>query len=124
MANPTGKKINEKISKKEMMDMMKAKRQKEFDKKNSDSKKKQGQGGPASKAAPKFNKDGIRIFSGTGSTTPNQKFPDVKFSKGMANKAVVKPKPTPKATPKVKIPSMISKVTPKPKYTQLPRKTK
>ena len=116
MANPKGTKIGEKITRKELMDMMKSMRQKEFDKKSAENKKKVGQGGKTSTPAPKFNKDGIRIFSSVGTTSSNQRMPDLPRPGGIMDK-VTKPKATPKATPKVKIPSMIGKVKVKSKKT-------
>ena len=123
MANPSGRKINEKITKKEMMVMMKEKRQKDFDKKSAENKKKALQGGTTSRPAPKYNKDGIRIFSSVGTTSSNQRMPDLPRPGGIMDKAP-KAKATPKATPKVKVPSMVGSARLKSKYTQLPRKTR
>ena len=70
--------------------------------------KKKAMGGPTSKPAPSTGGK-KKIFIGVGTTSSNQKMPDVKFSKGMADKAVTfaKPKKTPKAAPKKM--SMLSK---------------
>lgn len=73
--------------------------------------KKKAMGGPSSKPAPKYDKNGNRILSGTGSVTkPPARMPDLKRPGGLLDKAVTPAKPkkaTPKATPKKM--SMLSK---------------
>lgn len=83
------------------------------------------QGGMTGKPAPKYDSNGKRILTGTGSVTKNQRMPELKRPGGISG-ASAKPKATPKATPKAKpaVPSMVGSAKPKPKYTQLPRKTK
>jgi hypothetical protein len=78
---------------------------------------------PTPKPPIKYDKNGIRILPGTGSVTKNETFPELRKPGGIKGPAL-KPRPTSKATAKVKIPSMIGKATVKSKYTQLPRKTK
>jgi hypothetical protein len=77
----------------------------------------------AAKTVIKYDKNGNRILSGKGSVTKNETFPELRKPGGIKGLAL-KPRPTSKATAKVKIPSMIGKATVKSKYTQLPRKTK
>lgn len=49
------------------------------------------QGGKTNTPAPKYDQNGKRIFSGTGSTTPNKRLPDVKFSTDMRGTGVTPP---------------------------------
>lgn len=65
--------------------------------------KKKAMGGPTGKPAPKYDKNGNRILSGTGSVTPNKRMPDLQKPGGIRDKAVTPAKPkkaTPKAMPK------------------------
>jgi hypothetical protein len=98
MANPKGNKIGEKITRKELMDMMKSMRQKEFDKKSAQNKK------PAT--TPKYDANGKRIFSGTGTTKPAPKTPNFKMIPNLSGSIPVAPakpkaKPAPKKMPKL-----------------------
>lgn len=81
------------------------------------------QGGPVGKPAPKYDSNGKRILTGTGSVIKNQRMPELKRPGGISG-ASAKPKATPKATPKPSVPSMVGSAKLKSKYTQLPRKTR